>query len=230
MLLSHENRTNGTEFRAKTDPKHLNTPRLVADDTQKTVWKWEQQEPFGVNAANEDPDGNSVAFEFNLRFPGQYFDKETGFHQNYFRDYDSKIGRYLQTDPVGLFGGINLYSYVSARPTTESDSRGLVSPSHLVPFLPAAVINGLVNSATIAPAPVVAATAIAATQAYQYTIAVNIAATAVAGGIVYTAAGVGGFATGFVFGSGLNYAWQYWISKSGNTFGVSIYEHFYCRP
>ncbi len=59
---------------------HLNTPRLVADDTQITVWKWEQHEPFGVNAANEDPDGDTVAFEFNLRFPGQYFDKETNAH------------------------------------------------------------------------------------------------------------------------------------------------------
>jgi uncharacterized protein RhaS with RHS repeats len=46
---------------------HLDTPRLIADDTQKTVWRWEQLEPFGVNAANEDPDADTVAFEFNLR-------------------------------------------------------------------------------------------------------------------------------------------------------------------
>jgi len=38
------------------EAKHLNTPRLVADDTQKTVWKWEQQEPFGAGACNPDPD------------------------------------------------------------------------------------------------------------------------------------------------------------------------------
>lgn len=63
--------------------RNLNTPRLVADDTQKTVWKWEQQEPFGVNAANEDPDADSVAFEFNFRFPGQYYDRENNAHYNY---------------------------------------------------------------------------------------------------------------------------------------------------
>ena len=55
---------------------HLNTPRLVADATATTVWRWDQAEPFGVNAANEDPDGNSVAFDLPLRLPGQYYDKE----------------------------------------------------------------------------------------------------------------------------------------------------------
>jgi len=61
---------------------HLNTPRLVADATGTTVWRWEQQEPFGVNVPDEDPDGNSVGFEFPLRFPGQYADKETNLHYN----------------------------------------------------------------------------------------------------------------------------------------------------
>ena len=47
----------------------------------------------------------------NLRFPGQYYDKETGLHQNYFRDYDPARGAYPQPDPIGLDGGLNLYSY-----------------------------------------------------------------------------------------------------------------------
>jgi len=110
---------------------HLNTPRLVADDTQTTVWKWEQQEPFGVNAANDDPDGNSIAFEFNLRFPGQYFDKETGLHQNYFRDYDSGIGRYVQSDPIGLLGGLHTYTYSGDSPIAHTDPSGTIVP--LVP-------------------------------------------------------------------------------------------------
>ena len=104
---------------------HLDTPRLVADDTQKTVWRWEQQEPFGVNAANEDPDSDTVAFEFNLRFPGQYFDKETNAHYNYFRDYDPAIGRYVQSDPIGLRGGINPYSYANGDSLFFIDERGL---------------------------------------------------------------------------------------------------------
>jgi hypothetical protein len=54
-----------------------NTPRLVIDGAQRTVWRWDQQEPFGNNAANEDPDGNSIAFSFPQRFPGQYYDAKT---------------------------------------------------------------------------------------------------------------------------------------------------------
>jgi RHS repeat-associated protein len=103
---------------------HLNTPRLVADDLQTTVWKWEQEEPFGANACNPDPDADNVAFEFNLRFPGQYFDKETNAHYNYFRDYDPSIGRYVQSDPIGLQGGINTYSYVEAQPLAFIDPTG----------------------------------------------------------------------------------------------------------
>ena len=47
----------------------------------------------------------------NLRFPGQYFDEETGLHYNYFRDYDPGIGRYVQSDPIGIDGGLSLYGY-----------------------------------------------------------------------------------------------------------------------
>jgi len=107
--------------------KHLNTPRLVADDTQKTVWKWEQQEPFGAGACNPDPDGDNVAFEFNLRFPGQYFDRETNLHYNYFRDYDPSSGRYAQSDPIGLNGGIHTYLYAEASSILHTDRLGLFS-------------------------------------------------------------------------------------------------------
>src|SRR5438094_10235515 len=60
---------------------HLNTPRVVADSTGTTVWRWDQQEPFGVNVPDENPSGVG-AFEFPLRFPGQYADRETGWSQN----------------------------------------------------------------------------------------------------------------------------------------------------
>jgi RHS repeat-associated protein len=59
------------------------------------VWRWDQQEPFGVNVPDENP-GELGAFEFPLRFPGQYFDKETNLHYNYFRDYDPGLGSYKQ--------------------------------------------------------------------------------------------------------------------------------------
>jgi RHS repeat-associated protein len=90
------------------------------------VWRWDQAEPFGNNPADEDPDANSVAFDLPLRLPGQRYDKETNLHYNYFRDYDPGIGRYIQSDPIGLDGGINTYAYVAGKPLIHDDPEGLV--------------------------------------------------------------------------------------------------------
>jgi len=65
------------------------------------VWRWDQGEPFGNDVPNNNPSGGG-AFDFPLRFPGQYFDRETGLAQNWFRDYDTAIGRYVQNDPVSV--------------------------------------------------------------------------------------------------------------------------------
>ena len=66
--------------------------------------------------------------ELNLRFPGQYYDQETGLHYNYYRYYDPGTGRYMTSDPIGLMGGLNLYAYVLGNPVRWSDYRGLDNP------------------------------------------------------------------------------------------------------
>ena len=102
----------------------LNAPRLIADATQKSVWQWKQQEPFGVDLANENLESDSNTFGFPQRFPGQFFDRETHLHYNYFRDFDPHTGRYVQSDPVGLTGGLNSYVYVANNPLQFFDPEG----------------------------------------------------------------------------------------------------------
>ncbi len=109
-------------------PDHLGTPRLATDSSKRVIWRWDSA-PFGDSPAQEDPDGDGVRFTLNLRFPGQYFDAETGLHYNYFRDYDPVTGRYLESDPIGLRGGVNTYGYVDGNPLIKIDLFGLFSVS-----------------------------------------------------------------------------------------------------
>ncbi|WP_089725806.1 RHS repeat-associated core domain-containing protein [Candidatus Thiosymbion oneisti] len=118
---------NGTLYYIHTD--HLGTPRLVSDQNQTLVWRW-ISDPFGKATPNQDPDGNGTSFVLNLRFPGQYFDAETERHYNYFRDYDPAIGRYVQSDPIGLGGGLNTYAYVGGNPLFWIDPFGLEVTRH----------------------------------------------------------------------------------------------------
>jgi RHS repeat-associated protein len=107
-------------------PEQLNTPRLVADSTGTPVWKWDQAEPFGNTVPDENPSALG-AFDLPLRLPGQYYDKETNLHYNYFRDYDPSLGIYKQSDPIGLEGGTNTYAYALQNPLSFMDEWGLLT-------------------------------------------------------------------------------------------------------
>lgn len=124
---------------------HLGTPQVVTDQNQQVVWEGKKK-PFGETTAT------TATINLNTRFPGQYFDQESGYHYNYYRDYDPSLGRYLQADPIGitkdfsgpklqvalehgidLKGGAHLhnpllnhnYGYVDQNPFNEADPFGL---------------------------------------------------------------------------------------------------------
>lgn len=107
-------------------PDELGTPRLIQNIVGTPVWMWSNDDPFGNNPPDENPSSLGT-FTFNLRFPGQYADKETGLNYNYFRDYDPSRGRYLESDPIGLRGGINTYTYSNNAPIINIDPTGLAS-------------------------------------------------------------------------------------------------------
>ncbi|MDX8126742.1 RHS repeat-associated core domain-containing protein, partial [Methylomonas sp. OY6] len=108
-------RVNGQYYWYQQD--HLMTPQKMVDSNGLLVWS-ARQEAFGNMHVSLAAVGN------NLRFPGQYYDQETGLHYNYFRDYDPKVGRYVQEDPIGLEGGFNFYYYVQNNPLRMFDYRG----------------------------------------------------------------------------------------------------------
>ncbi|EPX64761.1 hypothetical protein D187_000183 [Cystobacter fuscus DSM 2262] len=94
-------------------------PSYVEDESGRTVWWAEHIEPYGQVAV-----GSGAEFELNIRLPGHYLDEDTGLVYNRFRYYDPVLGRYLQGDPLGLAGGINLYAY-APNPLVQFDVLGL---------------------------------------------------------------------------------------------------------
>jgi RHS repeat-associated protein len=108
----------GELFYIHTD--HLNAPRKVQQPvTDALAWRWDT-DPFGTATPNENPSGLGT-FVYNLRFPGQYYDAETGLSQNWNRDYDPVVGRYLESDPIGLAAGVDTYTYVRAKAVNRID-------------------------------------------------------------------------------------------------------------
>lgn len=110
-------------------PDHLGTPRAVVDPIRDTaVWQWDlKSDVFGLTPPDQDADNDGVTFALDMRFPGQRWDENSGAFHNGYRDYDPAIGRYLQSDPIGLGDGPATYTYVGSGPLTGLDPLGLAT-------------------------------------------------------------------------------------------------------
>ena len=106
-----------------------NTPRIGRDQSGAIIWQW-NSDAFGSTAPTA-----STGVTVNLRFPGQYFDIESGLDYNLFRDYDAKAGRYVESDPIGLAGGVNTFGYANQNPLRFIDPNGLSGCSWVGPIL-----------------------------------------------------------------------------------------------
>lgn len=123
-------------------PDHLGAPHQITNSSAQVVWLWDH-DPFG----NGDPVVTG-GFSYSLRFPGQFYDARARLHYNYFRDYDPRTGRYIESDPIGLAGGINTYGYVLQNPIIYTDVSGLI------PWLPVfapGMVQYLSNGAPLPP-------------------------------------------------------------------------------
>lgn len=98
---------------------HLGSPQAMTDEAGGVVWR-AMYDPFGRATVSV----NTV--ELNVRFPGQYYDRETGLHYNLNRYYDPETGRYIKSDPIGVMASLNTYVYVDNQPINWFDLYGLI--------------------------------------------------------------------------------------------------------
>lgn len=128
MIASPSQAPTANERLKYVESDQLGTPRAIIDPTrQLAIWRWdEMKEGFGDHAPNVDPDADGIDLVFDLRFAGQRYDQASGLHYNYFRDYDPATGRYTQSDPIGLMGGVSTYGYVGGNPLSLTDPSGLL--------------------------------------------------------------------------------------------------------
>lgn len=127
--MLNDGNKNVSIFYIYSDP--LNTPRAATDRNNNIVWRWDS-DAYGYTAPHSLPHADSGAPAFiPLRFPGQtstfapFADLEDSLYYNYFRDYNPELGRYMQSDPIGLDGGLNVYTYANGNPASFVDFYGL---------------------------------------------------------------------------------------------------------
>jgi len=98
---------------------HLGTPQEIHDGRGQIVW--------AADTSAYGKTRNYLRREIDnpIRFPGQYYDAESGLHYNRHRYYDPMAARYINQDPIGFKGGLNQYAYVINNPLKNIDPRGL---------------------------------------------------------------------------------------------------------
>ena len=126
----------------------IDTPRVITKQDHTIVWRWDTAEAFGATAPDQNPSSLGT-FAYNQRFPGQTYDAETGLNQNWNRDYNPRWGRYAESDPIGLKGGINTFAYGAADPTRSVDPTGKFVL--VLPWIPP-ILEGLAYLGTAAGA------------------------------------------------------------------------------
>ncbi|MDA8523439.1 RHS repeat-associated core domain-containing protein [Acidovorax sp. NCPPB 4044] len=132
------------------DADHLNTPRRLTNAQGQAVWQWlitgfgEANPTTGATGYAQSGEAGIRSYveavRFDLRYPGQVWDEETGLNYNLHRYYDAGSGRYIQADPIGLEGGWNRFGYAAGDPLSYSDPNGL----QVIP-LPLPPIPGIAN-------------------------------------------------------------------------------------
>ncbi|MBB6561645.1 RHS repeat-associated protein [Acidovorax soli] len=132
---------NGTAYAVHSD--HLNTPRKLTQPDGQVAWQWaysafgDEQPTVGAKRftdATTNPTTGTTSIPevtFNLRYPGQYYDKESNLHYNYFRSYSAERGRYTQADPIGLEGRFNRFGYAEGNALSFKDSLGLATKAEI---------------------------------------------------------------------------------------------------